>query len=83
MYDLFEIITNNFIVFVGKQPVRYSIVSGDPDRNFAIEPMSGAIRTDSQLDRETKSSYLLNVRATNGNAASYDQTQVCSPSCTF
>ncbi|KAG6454631.1 hypothetical protein O3G_MSEX008785 [Manduca sexta] len=60
----------------GKQPVRYSIVSGDPEHHFTIEPMTGAIRTASVLDRETKSSYLLNVRAANGNPASYDQTQV-------
>ncbi|XP_013178590.1 PREDICTED: protein dachsous [Papilio xuthus] len=60
----------------GKHLVRYSIVSGDPDHHFSIEPHTGAIRTASQLDREVTSSYLLNVRAANGNPASYDQTQV-------
>ncbi|KAJ0175823.1 hypothetical protein K1T71_008982 [Dendrolimus kikuchii] len=60
----------------GKPPVRYTIVSGDPDHRFTVEPMTGAIRTAGQLDRETTASYLLNVRASNGNPASYDQTQV-------
>ncbi|CAH2077043.1 unnamed protein product, partial [Iphiclides podalirius] len=59
-----------------KQLVRYSIVSGDPDHHFSIEPHTGAIRTSTQLDREVTSSYLLNVRAANSNPASYDQTQV-------
>ncbi|XP_045495363.1 protein dachsous [Colias croceus] len=56
--------------------VRYSIVSGDIGHHFTIEPHTGAIRTSGQLDREAASSYLLNVRAANGNTASYDQTQV-------
>ncbi|XP_050347268.1 protein dachsous isoform X2 [Nymphalis io] len=60
----------------GKQLVRYSIVSGDVDNRFTIEPHTGAIRTSGQLDRETTSSYLLNVKAAVGNPASYDQTQV-------
>ncbi|KAL0831595.1 hypothetical protein ABMA28_002378 [Loxostege sticticalis] len=60
----------------GKQPVRYSIVSGDLDHRFSIDAVTGSIRTAAQLDRETTSSYLLNVKATNGNSASYDQTQV-------
>lgn len=60
----------------GQPPVRYSIVSGDPDHRFTIEPMTGAIRVTAQLDRETTPSYLLNVRAANGNPSSFDQTQV-------
>ncbi|CAG4999572.1 unnamed protein product [Parnassius apollo] len=60
----------------GKQLVRYSIVSGDPDHHFSIEPHTGAIRTATQMDREVTSSYLLNVQAANGNPATYDQTQV-------
>ncbi|CAK1540749.1 unnamed protein product [Leptosia nina] len=56
--------------------MRYSIVSGDPGHQFTIEPHTGAIRTSGQLDREAVPSYLLNVRATNGNTASFDQTQV-------
>ncbi|CAH2108614.1 unnamed protein product [Euphydryas editha] len=60
----------------GKQLVRYSIVSGDVDNRFTIEPHTGAIRTSGQLDRETTPSYLLNVKAATGNPASYDQTQV-------
>ncbi|XP_022814420.1 protein dachsous [Spodoptera litura] len=60
----------------GQQPVRYSIVSGDPDHRFTIEPLTGAIRTAGQLDRETSPTYLLNVRAATGNPSSFDQTQV-------
>ena len=60
----------------GQQPLRYSIVSGDPDHRFTIEPLTGAIRTAGQLDRETSASYLLNVRAATGNPSSFDQTQV-------
>ncbi|XP_063535719.1 protein dachsous [Cydia strobilella] len=59
----------------GKQP-RYSIISGDPERHFTVEPLTGAIRTAGLLDRETRASYLLNVRAASGNSASFDQTQV-------
>ncbi|CAG9579028.1 unnamed protein product [Danaus chrysippus] len=60
----------------GKQLVRYSIISGDIDNHFTIETHTGAIRTSKSLDRETTSSYLLNVRAATGNPPSYDQTQV-------
>ncbi|CAH3873347.1 unnamed protein product [Pieris brassicae] len=56
--------------------MRYSIVSGDPGHQFTIEPHTGTIRTSGQLDREAVATYLLNVRAANGNTASYDQTQV-------
>ncbi|XP_061729707.1 protein dachsous [Cydia pomonella] len=59
----------------GKQP-RYSIISGDPERHFTVEPLTGAIRTAGPLDRETRASYLLNVKAASGNSASFDQTQV-------
>ncbi|XP_045768746.1 protein dachsous [Maniola jurtina] len=60
----------------GKQLVRYSIVSGDVDKRFTIEPHTGAIRTSGKLDRETTPSYLLNIRAATSNSANYDQTQV-------
>ncbi|XP_021205801.2 protein dachsous isoform X1 [Bombyx mori] len=60
----------------GSQPVRYSIISGDIDRAFTVEPMTGAIRTVKILDRETRPSYQLNVKASTGNPANFDQTQV-------
>ncbi|XP_039751307.1 protein dachsous [Pararge aegeria] len=60
----------------GKQLVRYSIITGDVDKRFTIEPHTGAIRTSGKLDRETTSSYLLNIRAATSNSANYDQTQV-------
>ena len=65
-----------FYFFLGKQLVRYSIISGDIDNVFTIEPHTGAIRTSGRLDRETTGSYLLNVKASTGSPASYDQTQV-------
>ncbi|KAL4710602.1 hypothetical protein ACJJTC_003238 [Scirpophaga incertulas] len=58
----------------GKQP-RYSIISGDIDQRFTIDPMTGVIRTTARLDREAISSYLLNVRAAVENSPN-DQTQV-------
>ncbi|XP_053612955.1 protein dachsous isoform X2 [Plodia interpunctella] len=58
------------------KPARYSILSGDPDHHFSIDPSSGVIRTAGQLDRENVASYLLSVKATNGNSAGFDQTQV-------
>ncbi|CAH0714682.1 unnamed protein product, partial [Brenthis ino] len=60
----------------GKQLVRYSIISGDVDNVFTVEPHTGTIRTSGKLDRETTASYLLNVKASTGNPASFDQTQV-------
>ncbi|XP_060803701.1 protein dachsous [Amyelois transitella] len=58
------------------KPVRYSIVSGDPGHHFSIEPATGVIRTAGQLDREAAPSYLLNVKAADGNPSGFDQTQV-------
>ncbi|XP_035265581.1 protocadherin Fat 2 [Anguilla anguilla] len=43
--------------------VRYSIVSGDPERQFSIDPRSGEIRAIRRLDREEVTHYSLTVQA--------------------
>lgn len=56
--------------------IRYSIYSGDPVGMFKIDPTSGAIRTSSVLDHETRPYVLLNVQATSGEPPVYGHTQV-------
>ncbi|KAG8225978.1 hypothetical protein J437_LFUL006207, partial [Ladona fulva] len=56
--------------------VRYSIYSGDPNGYFTIDPVSGAIRTASELDHEAYQSVLLNVQAMSGDPPSYGHCQV-------
>ncbi|KAJ8394032.1 hypothetical protein AAFF_G00053760 [Aldrovandia affinis] len=46
--------------------VHYSIVSGDPQRQFGIDPRSGAIRALRGLDREEVTHYSLTVQAVDG-----------------
>lgn len=43
--------------------VRYSIVSGDPTRDFVIEEDSGIIRLAKGLNFERKRSYSVTIRA--------------------
>ncbi|KAM4566902.1 protocadherin Fat 3-like isoform 2-T3 [Odontesthes bonariensis] len=43
--------------------IHYSIISGDQDNQFSIEPESGVIKVKKQLDRETVPSYSLVIRA--------------------
>ncbi|KAM9852765.1 protocadherin Fat 3a isoform 2-T2 [Aulostomus maculatus] len=43
--------------------ILYSIVSGDRDNQFFIDPLSGIIKVNKQLDRETVPSYSLAIRA--------------------
>ncbi|XP_041850205.1 LOW QUALITY PROTEIN: protocadherin Fat 3a [Melanotaenia boesemani] len=43
--------------------ILYSIVSGDQDSQFFIEPLSGVMKVNKQLDRETVPSYSLAIRA--------------------
>lgn len=40
----------------------YSILSGDVDNSFAIDPASGALSTTRPLDREQQDAYILLVR---------------------
>ena len=40
----------------------YSILSGDPDNSFAVDPASGALSTTGPLDREKYDTYILLVR---------------------
>nr|XP_022912562.1 protein dachsous isoform X1 [Onthophagus taurus] len=60
----------------GRQPIRYSIYSGDPDGYFRIDAVTGAIRTASTLDHETRSSVLLNIQVKTGDPPIYGHTQV-------
>ncbi|XP_030622122.1 protocadherin Fat 2 [Chanos chanos] len=46
--------------------IHYSIVSGDPQQQFSIDPRSGQIRVRSMLDREEIPHYSLTVQATDG-----------------
>ncbi|XP_069390113.1 protocadherin Fat 3a isoform X5 [Paralichthys olivaceus] len=43
--------------------ILYSIVSGDRDNHFFIDPLSGVIKVNKQLDHETVPSYSLAIRA--------------------
>ncbi|XP_022235682.1 protein dachsous-like [Limulus polyphemus] len=60
----------------GKEDVRYSIYSGDPEKYFSINPSTGAIITRRTLDHETHPILLLNVQATRSRPPSYGHTQV-------
>ena len=44
---------------------KFSIFDGDPDGQFRIDPDSGNLYVHRKLDRETRSVYLLTIRATN------------------
>ncbi|KAJ8338471.1 hypothetical protein SKAU_G00374370 [Synaphobranchus kaupii] len=46
--------------------IHYSIVSGDPERQFGIDPRSGEIRVIRSLDREKVTHYSLTVQAADG-----------------
>nr|AUG84445.1 fat [Platynereis dumerilii] len=50
--------------------LQYSIVSGDDDSQFAINPTSGELRVVQPLDREVHSTYNLIVQATDGKQTS-------------
>uniref|UniRef100_A0A671THD5 FAT atypical cadherin 3a n=1 Tax=Sparus aurata TaxID=8175 RepID=A0A671THD5_SPAAU len=43
--------------------ILYSIISGDRDNQFFIDPLRGVIKVNKQLDRETVPSYSLAIRA--------------------
>lgn len=46
-------------------PLSYSIVSGDEGR-FLLDPTTGELRLRDSLDRETKDTYRVQVRASDG-----------------
>lgn len=60
----------------GRSEVRYSIYSGDPDGYFVIDSTTGAIKTGSNLDHETRAYVLLNIQAYSGDPPVYGHTQV-------
>ncbi|XP_035681485.1 protein dachsous-like [Branchiostoma floridae] len=57
-------------------PITYSIHSGDRQGYFAIDPTTGRIYTQLNLDHETVSSLLLNIQASSGNPPVYGRAQV-------
>ena len=61
---------------VGSDSARYSIYSGDPNGYFSINPVTGTIRTDAELDHETRPFVLLNVAAMTGEPPTFGHSQV-------
>jgi len=60
----------------GSDSARYSIYSGDPNGYFSINPVTGTIRTDAELDHETRPFVLLNVAAMTGEPPTFGHSQV-------
>nr|XP_055053281.1 protocadherin Fat 3a isoform X6 [Misgurnus anguillicaudatus] len=54
--------------------ILYSIVSGDRENQFFIEPITGQIKVNKQLDRETMASYSLSVRALDSGTPAMSST---------
>ncbi|KAM9318351.1 protocadherin Fat 3a isoform 2-T2 [Pholidichthys leucotaenia] len=54
--------------------ILYSIVSGDRDNQFFIDPLSGVIKVNKQLDRETVPSFSLAIRALDSGAPPMSST---------
>ncbi|XP_058490764.1 protocadherin Fat 3a isoform X2 [Solea solea] len=54
--------------------ILYSIVSGDRDNQFFIDPLSGVIKVNKHLDRETVPSYSLAIRALDSGAPPMSST---------
>ena len=52
----------------------YTIVSGNTDSRFTLEPGSGQLRVAGELDRETTDFYNLTVRVTDGGAPARSDT---------
>lgn len=64
----------------GSDTARYSIYSGDPNGYFSINPVTGVIRTNTELDHETHPFVLLNVAAMTGEPPTFGHSQVYAPS---
>ncbi|XP_068441399.1 protocadherin Fat 3a isoform X3 [Clinocottus analis] len=54
--------------------VLYSVVSGDQDNQFFIDPLHGVIKVNKPLDRETVPSYSLAIRALDSGAPPMSST---------
>uniref|UniRef100_A0A8C2BHJ0 FAT atypical cadherin 3a n=1 Tax=Cyprinus carpio TaxID=7962 RepID=A0A8C2BHJ0_CYPCA len=54
--------------------ILYSIVSGDRENQFFIEPITGQIKVNKQLDRETMAGYSLSVRALDSGTPAMSST---------
>lgn len=67
----------------GSDSARYSIYSGDPNGYFSINPVSGTIRTNTDLDHETHPFVLLNVAAMTGDPPTFGHSQVRTKNVTL
>ncbi|MBN3304009.1 FAT3 protein, partial [Amia calva] len=56
--------------------ILYSIVSGDRENQFFIDPITGLMKVNKQLDRETVSGYSLAVRALDSGSPAMSSTVV-------
>ncbi|XP_078140221.1 protocadherin Fat 3a isoform X1 [Centroberyx gerrardi] len=54
--------------------ILYSIVSGDRDNQFFIDPLGGVIKVNKRLDRETVSGYSLAIRALDSGVKAMSST---------
>ncbi|KAM6988350.1 LOW QUALITY PROTEIN: protocadherin Fat 3-like [Tautogolabrus adspersus] len=54
--------------------ILYSIISGDRDSSFFIDPLRGIVKVNKQLDRETVPNYSLSVRALDSGAPPMSST---------
>uniref|UniRef100_A0A8C2DIR3 FAT atypical cadherin 3a n=1 Tax=Cyprinus carpio TaxID=7962 RepID=A0A8C2DIR3_CYPCA len=54
--------------------ILYSIVSGDRENQFFIEPITGQIKVNKQLDRETMAGYSLSIRALDSGTPAMSST---------
>ncbi|KAK0149004.1 Protocadherin Fat 3 [Merluccius polli] len=54
--------------------ILYSIINGDRDNQFFIDPLSGMIKVNKHLDRETVSGYTLAVRALDSGSPALSST---------
>ncbi|TRY60847.1 hypothetical protein DNTS_021639 [Danionella cerebrum] len=54
--------------------ILYSIVNGDRENKFFIEPISGLIKVNKQLDREMMATYSLSIRALDSGTPSLSST---------
>lgn len=56
--------------------VTYTLVSGEMNGYFTVNPTSGEILTDTSLDHDKDPAVLLSIQAAAGNPPTYAQAQV-------
>ena len=47
-------------------PVRYEIIEGDPLGNFTLDPVTGILKTATELDHEKQQTFVVVVEAKDG-----------------